>query len=110
CEALTTMTRSMLGEGARAVGVVTAPGDRRAGDLSEIGKVYGSGFDELIVFDSNPRGRHKGETPALILEGARSNAAVRGLHDKPDVRDALALGLSLCRPGDILVYTCPDTI
>jgi cyanophycin synthetase len=110
CEALTTMTRSMLGPDARAVGVVTAPGDRRAADLFEIGKVYGGGFDELIVFDSNPRGRNKGETPALILEGARSSAAGRGLHDESDVRDALALGLSLCRPGDVLVYTCPDTI
>ncbi len=112
CKALVAMARSMLQTaGARVSGVVTAPGDRRACDLFEVGQVFGAGFDELIVYESNRRGRRSGETSRIILEGARSApTANRALRAEPDVRDALALALSRCRKGDVLAFTCPDTI
>lgn len=111
CKALTAMARSMLDSpGARLLAVATAPGDRRPGDLFEVGQVYGAGVDELIVYESNQRGRGEGETSRLILDGARSAAAGRLVCSEADVRDAVALGLSHCRKGDVLVFTCADTL
>jgi cyanophycin synthetase len=112
CKALVAMARSMLQiPGGRVSGVVTAPGDRRASDLFDVGGVFGAGLDDLTVYESNRRGRGSGETSRIMLDGARSAApAGRPLRVEPDVRDALALALKRCRKGDILVFTCPDTL
>ena len=104
--ALCSMARSMLQGSARLLGVVTSPGDRRPEDLHETGQVCGQGFDELVVYEHDPRGRGAGATMQEILRGARSAAPGKPLHGEPGIRQALWLGLSAASPGDVLVFTC----
>ena len=106
CRALCEMARLLVGGGARLLGVVTSPGDRRPQDLYETGLVCGHGFDELVVYEHDPRGRSAGAISREILRGARSAAAAKPLHAEPCIRDALGRGLAAAREGDVLVFTC----
>ena len=108
--ALCEMARSMHQGPARLLGVITSPGDRRPQDLYETGKVCGKGFDELVVYEQHPRGRSAGATTHEILRGARSAAPDKPLHGEPRIRQALWLGLTVARPGDVLVFTCAGTL
>jgi UDP-N-acetylmuramyl tripeptide synthase len=93
------------------VGIVTAPGDRRDEDLVEIGSVCGERFDELVVYESSSRGRPVGDTVDLILEGAQEVVGLSDtLHREIEVDDAIRLGLSLCAPGDVLVFACGSSL
>jgi cyanophycin synthetase len=108
--------RERPGEATRAanlvVGVVATAGDRRDEDMRELGRVAARHFDEIIVReDRNTRGRRRGETAALVVEGVRE--AMRGgaragtvevvLDEMEAVRRALDRG----RPGDLVVL-CVD--
>lgn len=107
--AMAEMARAMLPR--QLVGIVTAPGDRRDEDLLEIGEVCGERFDELVVYDSSLRGRAPGETVDLILEGAQEVVGPSDtLHRELDVGNAIRLGLSLCAPGDVLVFSCGSSL
>ncbi|GAB3408543.1 Mur ligase family protein [Massilia agilis] len=107
--AMAEMARAMLPR--QLVGIVTAPGDRRDEDLLEIGEVCGERFDELVVYDSSLRGRAPGETVDLILEGAEEVVGPSDtLHRELDVGNAIRLGLSLCAPGDVLVFSCGSSL
>ena len=58
------------------VAVVATAGDRRDEDMRQLGRVAARYFDDVIIReDRNPRGRKKGETAALILEGVREAIA-----------------------------------
>ena len=107
--ALCETARSMLGGPARLLGVVTSPGDRRAEDLFATGQVCGMGFDELVVYEQDPRGRCAGATSQEILRGARTAAPRKPLHGEPKIRQALWRGLTAASPGDVLVFTCAGT-
>lgn len=104
--ALCQMARSMHTGAARILGVITAPGDRRSEDLYAIGQVCGKGFDELVVYEHDPRGRSAGACVSEILRGARSIAANKPIYGEPCIRHALWRGLMAARPGDVLVFTC----
>src|SRR5205085_2680340 len=55
----------------RLIGIVSAPGDRLADDLENIGAVCAAGFDELIIYEmDDKRGRAPGITAALLARGA----------------------------------------
>jgi UDP-N-acetylmuramyl tripeptide synthase len=103
CASLVSMARSLCSGQLRAV--ITVPGDRRDGDLADIGRICGAGFDELLVYEAEPRGRPPGDTASHLLAGARE-AGVGWSDAEPDVRQALARMLSRCRAGDMLVFTC----
>jgi cyanophycin synthetase len=105
------------GEAARAanlvVGVVATAGDRRDEDMRELGRVAARHFDEVIVReDRNPRGRRRGETAELVVEGVRE-----AMRDGPvrvgtveavlDEMDAVRRALDRGRPGDLVVL-CVD--
>jgi cyanophycin synthetase len=91
----------------RVVAVVTAPGDRRDIDLHQIGQACGAGFDEVLVYESNNRGRAESATAALIAGGALSVCGDPGVvHVRLAAREALCAGLERCRPGDVLVFAC----
>ena len=93
------------------VGVVAAPGDRRDGDLVDIGRVCGAGFDELVVYEALNRGRPDGEAAALIARGARRAKMSRGhVLVELDVYEALRRALALCRRGDVLVYASASSV
>ncbi|OON63134.1 cyanophycin synthetase [Massilia sp. KIM] len=101
--AMADMARAMLPR--QLVGIVTAPGDRRDEDLRQIGEVCGARFDELVVYESQSRGRAVGAAVDLILEGAQAAVGMSDtLHREIEVGKAVRLGLSLCEPGDVLVF------
>ncbi|HEY1042417.1 MAG TPA: cyanophycin synthetase [Telluria sp.] len=104
-ETARTMTAGQL------VGVVAAPGDRRDQDLVTIGMTCAAGFDEMVVYETENRGRNDGETAALIMSGARRSIIQPDrLHCRLDVHEAIRHGLSLCRPGDVLVFGCGSSL
>jgi cyanophycin synthetase len=106
-----------LAETARAmtagklVGVVSAPGDRRDEDLIDIGSACAAGFDELVVYETENRGRADGETSALLIEGARRARFPQDqLRCELDVHEAIRAGLALCEKGDVLVFGCGSSL
>jgi UDP-N-acetylmuramyl tripeptide synthase len=107
CASLVSMARSLCSGQLRAV--ITVPGDRRDGDLADIGRICGAGFDELLVYEAEPRGRLPGETASCLLAGARK-AGVGWSDAEPDVRQALARMLGRCQAGDMLVFTCGSAL
>ncbi len=94
------------------VGVVATAGDRRDEDMRELGRVAARYFDDVIVReDRNTRGRERGETAALIVEGIRE-AQARGARagNVEIVTDEMAAArraLDRSRPGDLVVL-CVD--
>jgi len=107
--AMADMARGMLP--GQLVGIVTAPGDRRDSDLREVGRVCGARFDELVVYESQSRGRAVGEAVDLILAGAEDAIGKSDtLHREIEVDKAIRLGLSLCAPGDVLVFACGSSL
>jgi cyanophycin synthetase len=93
----------------RLVGVVAAPGDRRDADLVEIGRTCAAGFDELVVYETENRGRRSGETSALLMQGARQ-VAPGDVRCVLDVHEAIRAGLALCQKGDVMVFGCGSSI
>jgi cyanophycin synthetase len=107
--ALAEMARGMTAR--QIVGVVSAPGDRRDQDLRDIGAVCAAGFDSVIVYESESRGRPAGETARLIAEGAGGGASESSkLYSQLDVHHAIRLGLRMCKPGDVLVFGCGSSL
>jgi cyanophycin synthetase len=95
----------------RLVGVVAAPGDRRDADLIDIGRTCAAGFDELVVYETENRGRADGEVAALLAKGARlGRIASDQLQVELDVHRAIRHGLALCEKGDVLVFGCGSSI
>ncbi|WP_137176128.1 cyanophycin synthetase [Massilia sp. HP4] len=107
--ALAEMARAM--SPGRLVGVVAAPGDRRDADLIDIGRTCAAGFDELVIYESENRGRPAGDTATLLARGAKlGKIDSEQLQVELDVHRAIRLGLSMCRPGDVLVFGCGSSI
>ncbi|MEW6371522.1 MAG: cyanophycin synthetase [Pseudomonadota bacterium] len=95
----------------RVVGVVAAPGDRRDADLVDIGRTCAAGFDELVVYETENRGRKAGDVAALLVQGARlGRIAADRLQCELDVHKAIRAGLAICQPGDVLVFGCGSSI
>ncbi|HEX8612083.1 MAG TPA: cyanophycin synthetase [Telluria sp.] len=103
--AMASMAQSL--SGGRRIAVLTCPGDRREADLLDIGQTCAEGFDELFVYEADPRGRASGETAQKILDGARRTAKPEHLlHAIVPVSDAFTAAMACCRPGDVLVFAC----
>jgi cyanophycin synthetase len=95
----------------RLVGVVSAPGDRRDDDLIDVGATCAAGFDELVVYESENRGRAAGEVARLLVQGAQVGKFEQDhLQVEPDVHQAIRAGLQRCEPGDVLVFGCGSSI
>jgi len=95
----------------RVVGVITAPGDRRDQDLQAVGETCARGFDEIVVYESSTRGREAGECARLMLAGAQASGKPHDmLHGRPAGHEALRHGLSLCKPGDVMVFACGSSL
>jgi cyanophycin synthetase len=94
------------------VAVVATAGDRRDEDMRQLGRVAARYFDDVIIReDRNPRGRRRGETAALILEGVReaiaSGARAGNAEIVVDEMEAARKALDRSRPGDLVVL-CVD--
>jgi len=107
--ALAEMARALLP--GQLVGIVTAPGDRRDSDLIQIGEVCGERFDELVVYESQSRGRPVGGAVDLIIQGAENVVGPSDtLHREIEVDKAIRHGLGLCSAGDVLVFACGSSL
>jgi cyanophycin synthetase len=107
--ALSAMARG-LSKG-RTVGVVTAPGDRRDQDLEAVGETCARGFDEIVVYESNNRGREAGDCSRRMLAGAAASGRPdTAIHGRLNGHEALRFGLSLCQPGDVMVFACGSSL
>jgi cyanophycin synthetase len=94
------------------VAVVATAGDRRDEDMRELGRVAARYFDEIIVReDRNTRGRERGETAGLVVEGVReaqaAGARVGSVEVVTDEMEAARRALDRSRPGDLVVL-CVD--
>ena len=94
------------------VAVIATAGDRRDDDMRDLGRVAGRYFDEVIVReDVNTRGRERGETGMMVLEGveqARAEGARVGSAELiTDELEACRSALDRSRPGDLVVL-CVD--
>jgi cyanophycin synthetase len=95
----------------RLVGVVAAPGDRRDADLVDIGATCAAGFDELVVYETENRGRAAGTVAAKLVEGIRlARFEEDHLRVQLDVHEAIRAGLARCEPGDVLLFGCGSDI
>ena len=95
----------------RLVGVVAAPGDRRDEDLVAIGETCAAGFDELVVYETENRGRASGDVATLLVRGAHLGKFEDDhLRVELDVHEAIRAGLARCEPGDVLVFGCGSSI
>jgi len=95
----------------RLVGVVAAPGDRRDEDLVDIGATCAAGFDELVVYETENRGRAAGEVSRLLVQGAElGRFELDHLQVELDVHQAIRAGLARCEAGDLLVFGCASDI
>lgn len=107
--ALGDMARSMAP--GRTVAVIAAPGDRRDVDLRDIGATCARDFDVIVAYESETRGRPYGETPDLIVDGAKAARLDHAdLHVRYQIHDALRFGLAQCKPGDVLIFTCASSV
>ena len=92
--------------------VVATAGDRRDEDMREMGRVAARYFDDVIIReDRHTRGRDRGATAALVLEGVQEarRAGARAGHVEvvPDELEATKRALDRSRPGDLVVL-CVD--
>ncbi len=92
--------------------VIATAGDRRDEDMRELGRVAAGYFDDIVIReDRNTRGRRRGETSALILEGVeearRAGARAGNVEVVPNELEATKRALDRSRPGDLVVL-CVD--
>jgi cyanophycin synthetase len=100
------------GSAGRRVGVVATPGDRRPEDIHELGRIAARSFDRVIVReDYNLRGRPKGETARLVMDGVREAMSDGARATDADIildeMEAIQAALEQSRPGDLVVL-CVD--
>ncbi|HET9249199.1 MAG TPA: Mur ligase family protein, partial [Actinomycetota bacterium] len=94
------------------VAVVATAGDRRDEDMRQLGRVAARYFDDVIIReDRNTRGRKRGDTAALILEGVREAIAAGARAGNAEIvvdeMEAARKALDRSRPGDLVVL-CVD--
>jgi cyanophycin synthetase len=96
----------------RRIGVIATAGDRRDEDIVELGQVAAAYFDEIIVReDANNRGRPRGQTAELIVQGigmAGADASrVGSVVTILDELEATRHALDTASDGDVVVV-CVD--
>ncbi|HSD80826.1 MAG TPA: UDP-N-acetylmuramoyl-L-alanyl-D-glutamate--2,6-diaminopimelate ligase [Solirubrobacteraceae bacterium] len=100
--------------GGRVLAVFGAGGDRDRGKRPLMGEVAARGADVVVVTSDNPRTEAPGAIIADILPGLErtgtarlsgpaAHGGARGFLVEPDRRAAIALAVSLARPGDAVL-------
>lgn len=94
----------------RLLGVVSASGDRRDGDLREMGRLAAGIFDEVVFREeTDRRGRRPGEIIGHLADGALMagfpSERIAGVLTEPE---ATLHCLQRGRPGDLVVILASD--
>ena len=89
------------------IGVISGTGDRRDGDIRELGEISAKYFDEIIIrCDKNLRGRTADEIIALLKEGIENvNPAVPTI-TIADENEALEFIYANPHPGALYTIMC----
>ena len=92
----------------RLIGVVSAPGDRRADDLAAIGRLCANGFDHVVIYEMDDQRRQpRGVTADAIARGTRDRARPDvAVEIVLDVREAIRHALAVAQPGDFVIVGC----
>jgi UDP-N-acetylmuramoyl-L-alanyl-D-glutamate--2,6-diaminopimelate ligase len=84
----------------RVIVVFGAGGDRDRTKRPRMGAIARAMADEVVVTSDNPRTEEPSAIMDEILAGIRDMAGVRV---EPDRRAAISMGISLARPGDVVI-------
>ena len=90
----------------RRIAVYSAAGDRRDDDMLEQGRLLGSEFDRVVVYeDSYIRGRQPGDITRLIGQGVSAATAPRATAAEAGGTwaSSVQLVLEAARPGDLVL-------
>ena len=93
--------------GARSIGMISIPGDRREDEIRAMGEAAPEYFD-VLVFRETPdnRGRGKGEVMRLMRDGAlAAGCEPARIHCVYEEAEAAEFCLRLAEPGDVVVLT-----
>ncbi|MEM7353103.1 MAG: cyanophycin synthetase [Acidobacteriota bacterium] len=103
-KAMVQLTEHLETEG-RSLVVLAAPGDRRDEDVREIARLCAGKFDHYICRrDDSTRGRGPNEIPEMLRDALlQAGVEERQIQLIPDEQQAVAQGLALARPGDLLL-------
>ncbi|HEV7195292.1 MAG TPA: Mur ligase family protein, partial [Pedococcus sp.] len=95
------------------IGMISTAGDRRDDDMRELGAIAARHFDVVVVReDQRLRGRVRGETARLIVEGAQGQIGAEGVRCRQvemvlSEVDAVRHCMARANPGDVVVL-CVD--
>jgi cyanophycin synthetase len=94
------------------IGIIATAGDRRDEDMRELGHIAAQHFDVVVVReDVALRGRKRGETAALVMDGVRAamaeGARCKQVEEVLEEIEAVRHALSRANRGD-LVVVCVD--
>lgn len=91
----------------RLVMIFGADGDRDTTKRSAMGAIAARLADVVIVTDFHPRWEDPAAIRAVLLEGARTAAPDREIHEIADPRAAVRAAVALAREGDSILYAGP---
>jgi cyanophycin synthetase len=98
-----------LTSGGRVIGMHSGTGNRRDEDIIEFGRVLGRIYDHIVVVDSDPRHRSKGETSDLVKKGIlETDFPKEQITEILDVREATRAVMEMASSGDLVVLQCDD--
>lgn len=90
-------------EANKKIGIISGVGDRRDGDIREIGKIAGRMFDHIIIRnEKHLRGRPEEEINGLIIEGIQEANRSISYECIPKEMDALKHAMSLAEEGTFI--------
>ncbi len=92
----------------RKIGVATAPGNRRDEDLAALGAQLATMCDTLYIYETDARGRAKGETAGLIHQGAESAGTSCHVETIMSEHDAIDRAIGEAKAGDFLLLLVDD--
>ncbi|MFL5740797.1 MAG: cyanophycin synthetase [Flavisolibacter sp.] len=91
------------------VGVITAVGDRRDGDIITLGEEAAKIFDEIIIrHDRDMRGRTVEEVEQLIIRGIKSVNPAMPITGSLDEHEAVAHAIEHSRKNSVVVVLTDD--
>jgi len=88
----------------KKIRMASGVGNRRKSDIFEFGLALSKFYDHVIICDSDPRERQKGETANIVKEGLLSGGLTPEMITVVlDEKEATKLSLEMARKDDVVV-------